>query len=135
MNRTDFIENEKIRVLKLYTSQKHIEGFQSKYKFMEWFINQLNKQDFKCYYCETSIFDIRELMEKEKLKKRKIGHGFRGPILEIDKMNNDLGYRPSNCVLACYYCNNDKSYTLDSEKYKEFFGPTRKLFFDFLIKS
>jgi len=44
---------------------------------------------------------------------------------EVDKKINDLVYSKENCVLACYYCNNDKSYTVNDEVYKPFLGPAR----------
>ncbi len=90
-------------------------------------------QEHKCFYCETSIFDIRRLIDNEMLLTRKVRYGVRGPILEIDRKDNPLGYNLANCVLSCYYCNNDKSYTLNSEEYKAFFGPNRNAYFRYLI--
>jgi 5-methylcytosine-specific restriction endonuclease McrA len=114
---------------------KHKKGFGSKDKFVEWAIGQLQKQNYSCFYCETSIFDIKSLIDKKKLRSRKTGYGVRGPVLEIDKKTNGLGYSATNCVLSCYYCNNDKSYTMDSEDYKVHFGHNRKKYFESLIKS
>ncbi len=128
-----FISHELIRTLKLF-STKHKPHFPTKEIFATWYINQLKEQKFRCYYCETSIFDIRKLIEENKLLTRKTGYGMRGPVLEVDKMTNSLGYSPTNCVLSCYYCNNDKSYTLNSQDYKEFFGKSRKAFFDNLLQ-
>ena len=113
----------------------HKLGFPKKADFQVWYIAQLIRQEYKCYYCETSIFDIKQLIASGKLKSRKIGYGFRGPVLEIDKMVNSEGYKADNCVLACYYCNNDKSYILDSDNYKSFFGSNRKSFFEYLANS
>lgn len=127
-----FISQEMRRVTKLF-GIKHRVGFATKEIFATWYISQLQKQDFKCYYCETSIFDIRKLISQNKLLTRKTGYGVRGPILEIDKMINENGYSPANCVLSCYYCNNDKSYTLNSVDYKKFFGTARKSFFGHLL--
>ena len=59
----------------------------------------------------------------------------RGPVLEIDKKINDKPYSPENCVLACYYCNNDKSYTLDADDYKKFFGMAHNDYFQYLLTS
>jgi hypothetical protein len=69
------------------------------------------------------------LIDSKKLKTRKTKYGCRGPVLEIDKKENDRGYYPDNCVLACYYCNNDKSYITDSDDYKVNFGGNRKRYF------
>jgi hypothetical protein len=73
------------------------------------------------------------LIDEGLLKTRAVkGEGRRGPVLEIDK--NDDVYVPENCVLSCYYCNNDKSYTSSKNDYKENFGANRKKYFDNLIK-
>ncbi len=116
----EFLKNEKVRIGKLY-SKKHRKGFSNKDEFVKWFESTIKSQNFKCYYCDTSIFDIRSLIDQKKLKIRKTGYGRRGPIFEIDRKINSNGYTKENCVLSCYYCNNDKSYILDSEDYKKYF--------------
>lgn len=92
-------------------------------------------QNYKCEYCQTSIFDIKKLIQKERLKTRRTGNGERGPVLEIDRKININGYNRDNCVLACYYCNNDKSYILNSDDYKKYFGKARNDFFNDLLKE
>ena len=128
----DFLKNEKVRIGKLYSTKKHRKGFSNKDEFVKWFENTIKAQDFKCYYCDTSIFDIRSLINQDRLKTRKTGYGTRGPNLEIDRKINSNGYTKENCVLSCYYCNNDKSYILDSEVYKKYFGECRKKYFKYL---
>jgi hypothetical protein len=49
--------------------------------------------------------------------------------------NNDEGYSPNNCVLACYYCNNDKSYITNGDDYKINFGKNRKKYFRMLMNK
>jgi len=73
----EFLKSEKVRIGKLY-SKKHRKGFPSKDEFVKWFESTIKAQDFKCYYCDTSIFDIRLLIDQEKLKTRKIRYGARG---------------------------------------------------------
>jgi hypothetical protein len=133
MTQDEFILSEKIRVAKLY-STKHREGFSTREEFTSWYIAQLEAQHHKCYYCETSIHDIRKLIELGKLKPRATGYGLRGVVFEIDRKVNDK-YTKENCVLSCYYCNNDKSYTLNADVYKKFFGQSRHDFFQYLLKS
>ncbi len=128
----DFLKDEKIRVKKLYAA-KHKQGFKTKENFVKWYINKVKRQNYKCFYCETSIFDINKLIDSQKLKTRKIGHGKRGTVLEIDKKINEKDYIPDNCVLSCYYCNNDKSYIFDSKDYKENFGKNRNKYFSKLL--
>jgi len=132
MDQAAFILAERDRAADLF-STRHKPGFATKADFAQWFIRQMKQQNLSCHYCETSILDIRRLIDQGLLKQRKTGNGWRGPVLEVDKRSNHLGYSPENCVLSCYYCNNDKSYTLDSEAYKQFFGPNRKAFFDYLL--
>lgn len=129
-----YINTEIIRILSRYDRSKHNPGFANKHALSTWYGNQLNKQDCKCHYCETSIFDINRLIDVGLLATRAVrGEGVRGRVLEIDKKINELGYQPENCVLACYYCNNDKSYIFTANDYKEFYGPARHLHFNYLI--
>jgi 5-methylcytosine-specific restriction endonuclease McrA len=44
----------------------------------------------------------------------------RGFWLEIDRVNPKENYSVQNCVLSCYFCNNDKSDVFDGENYKDF---------------
>ena len=114
----------------LYKSER--KAFGSADKLAAWFIEKLKSQKFRCFYCETSIFDINKLIDAGLLKTRAVrGEGRRGPVLEIDK--NDDTYVPENCVLSCYYCNNDKSYTSSKEDYKDYFGKNRHQYFKTLL--
>lgn len=125
-----FYQIESLRVAKNFNRAKH-KGFKDKNDFSDWFISQLKANNCRCYYCETSIHDIRRLIEAGILKERKIGNGFRGKILEVDK--NEEKYLKDHCVVSCYYCNNDKSYISEKEDYKENFGVNRKIYFEKLI--
>jgi len=125
-----YYQKESHRVAKNFNRAKH-KGFKDKDEFSGWFINQLKANNCRCYYCETSIHDIRRLIEAGILKERKTGNGFRGRILEVDK--NEKDYLKDHCVVSCYYCNNDKSYTSEKDDYKENFGANRKIYFSKLI--
>ncbi|WP_281298844.1 hypothetical protein [Flavobacterium limnophilum] len=133
MSNEFYIQEQHRRVEKIYNKKKH-SNFINKKGLADWYTTELRKNDCKCYYCETSIFDIIKLINLYKVKTRAVkGNGVRGPVLEIDK--NDNIYSKETCVLACYYCNNDKSYTLDKEEYKQHFGENRKRFFDKLLQE
>ena len=121
-----YYQTEWIRVAKNFNRAKH-KGFKDKEDFADWYINQLKANNCECHYCKTSIHDIRQLIEAGILKERKIGNGFRGKILEVDK--NDDDYTKDHCVLSCYYCNNDKSYTSEKDEYREYFGTNRNIYF------
>jgi hypothetical protein len=118
---------------RLYNKSKH-SSFGNNAALADWYVGKLKSQNCKCYYCETSIHDISELIKKGILKTRSVrSGGQRGPNLEIDK--NDSKYLPANCVLACYYCNNDKSYITDMLDYKIGFGENRGRYFEALIQK
>ncbi|MCO5241414.1 MAG: hypothetical protein M9904_15295 [Chitinophagaceae bacterium] len=131
MNNKEYIKQEFERVKKnLYKAER--KAFGSADKLAVWFVEQLESQKFACFYCETSIFDINQLIDAGLLKTRAVkGKGRRGPVLEIDK--NDDTYVPENCVLSCYYCNNDKSYISSKEDYKGYFGKNRQQYFRTLL--
>lgn len=133
MNNEEYLKQEYSRArTNLFNSKR--KGFGSKDELANWFITKLKSQKYCCYYCETSIFDINKLIDTNALKTRAVrGGGRRGPVLEIDK--NDTRYIPENCVLSCYYCNNDKSYTTSKEDYKEFFGKNRNNYFKTLLSK
>jgi hypothetical protein len=133
MKKDEYIKQEYARAKKnLYKLER--KTFGSADKLAAWFIDKLKSQNFTCFYCETSIFDIKLLIDAGLLKTRAVrGNGCRGPVLEIDK--NDETYVPENCVLSCYYCNNDKSYTSSMEDYKDFFGKNRHQYFKKLLEK
>jgi len=133
MNQQEYIKQEFARAKKnLYKSER--KTFGSADKLAAWFVEKLKSQKFSCFYCETSIFDINKLIDAGLLKTRAVrGEGRRGPVLEIDK--NDDTYVPENCVLSCYYCNNDKSYTSSKEDYKGYFGKNRRQYFKTLLNK
>lgn len=132
MTKGEFISQEFIRAKSnLYKPSR--KSFGSAKNLADWFIKTMQKQNFQCFYCETSIFDIRKLIEHGELKTRAVkGGGRRGPVLEIDK--NNVTYEPESCVLSCYYCNNDKSSITTKEDYKKFFGKNRNRYFNTLLK-
>lgn len=128
----EFFQSERQRARGLYTKARQ-NGFESRDDLSDWFVSQLKEQKCKCYFCETSIHDINRLIDAKLIAKRKTGKGFRGPVLEIDK--NEDNYTKELCVLACHYCNNDKSNLMSKEQYKAHFGPNRKKYFDGLLEQ
>lgn len=89
MNQQELMSSERERALKLF-SAKHKTGFENKVNFADWFVEQLSVQKSSCYYCETSILEIRHLIELGLLKTRKTGYGLRGTVLEVDRRINHL---------------------------------------------
>ncbi len=86
--------------------------------------NLINEQNFSCFYCNTNIETIQELIYTGLINPRKRGvHGYSGFHFELDHKNaNKIDNDVNNLVASCYFCNNDKSNTFSSEIFKNYFG-------------
>jgi hypothetical protein len=131
----EFLKEQEKRLQSYYNSNRiKLEGFEKKERFIEWYLHELYINENKCHYCKTSILNIRDLINKNIVAGRSVkGGGMRGHNLEIDRMNAGNEYSESNCVLSCYYCNNDKSNTFNYDIYKNIIGPGRKMIWDQLL--
>jgi len=59
----------------------------------------------------------------------------RGNHLELERRDaKNNYYSPENCVLACYFCNNDKSDIFDENEYLEYLKD-RRVFFENQYKT
>lgn len=108
------------RIRSLYHNKKDSEGFgfESFNRFYQWYRIQYQNQEGKCYYCKTDEKVIAMLFEK-KFQNRK--RTTRGKHLEIERRDaTDNLYNEENCVLACYFCNNDKSDIFNENEYLEY---------------
>jgi len=95
-------------------------GFRDLIDFMDWY----KKKDKICFYCGLSEEESQEVVHNGILvskrfplagaSKRGVNRGY---WLEIDKMDPNGIYSRENCVLACYFCNNDKSDVFNAEQY------------------
>ena len=124
----EFIIEQERRVIKYYSTNKSkLSGFQGRQDFIDWYPHEIHFNENKCHYCKTSILDIRMLLNAGLIAGRLVkGGGLRGPNFEIDRMNPNGIYEWRNCVLSCYYCNNDKSNTFDYETYIDIIGPAKR---------
>jgi hypothetical protein len=121
----DYLNCEKERIGKLHW---HIDG-------NAW-STLLHKQDFKCFYCETHLGIIQQLVLNRRINPRKRGKfGFSGLHFELDhKDANNNNNSKNNLVASCYYCNNDKSNTISSELFKKYFGKQKGIAFKVLFE-
>ncbi|HZY36683.1 MAG TPA: hypothetical protein VFE53_08555 [Mucilaginibacter sp.] len=108
----EYLNFEKIRVSKLFEITP-----------LDW-IHLIKNQSMKCYYCETDLKRIQQLILYRIIKPRKRGpDGYSGLHFELDHKNCD---KDDNCfeniVASCYYCNNDKSNTFSCDTFKQYFG-------------
>jgi hypothetical protein len=128
INPEQFNLEQSSRVVSYYNSNKQkLSGFVTKQRFIDWYLHELYFHENKCHYCETSILEIRMLLNANLVSGRRVrGAGMRGANLEVDRKDPFGEYNEVNCVLSCYYCNNDKSNTFDYEVYKHIIGPAKK---------
>ena len=113
--------------------------FQSEQELAEWWTKQFISQDGKCCYCKTPIADIQKLIKAKLLRVRYVGRngtGERGPQFEVERMDTvENFYSPLNCKLACYYCNNDKSYIFPSDDFEKYMGKAKGEYFKYLMSK
>jgi len=107
-------------------SQKASKGKNGFYSFDE-FKTWYDSQKKTCNYCGISEEECQEIIMSGLLKSKRFpkdgipGPGTsRGVWLEVDRKDSNLQYTTDNCVLCCYFCNNDKSDIFNEEQYREF---------------
>lgn len=115
-----------IEKLKSNFSQRKQMGLNSFDNFED-FLNWYNEQKKECYYCGLKEQEMQEIVMKGLLKSNRfpqngiIGRGqSRGVWLEVDRLKPKEKYSRENCVLCCYFCNNDKSDVFEGYEYKKF---------------
>jgi hypothetical protein len=129
---TDAVKEIK-RIRALWSNKKAYGMFSAFYK---WYSKGV------CDYCGISQSVVKKIVEEGWLKSRRfprpgvkaVRGENRGLSIEIDKMNPAVGYLKTNCLLACYFCNNDKSDVFDDKQYRLFAG-NRKGFLENLYKE
>lgn len=104
-------------------AQMNLMGFVTYESFESWY----NKQPKRCHYCHIEEVEIQEIVMRGLLTSArfpKIGLKARGrnrgKWLEVDRKNPNGNYTATNCVLACYFCNNDKSDIFNEAQYHKF---------------
>jgi hypothetical protein len=126
---------QETRINSYYSSNRaKFAGFGGRDRFIDWYMHELYIQENKCHYCNTSILEIRRLINAGTINGRSVrGGGLRGPNFEVDRRDPFGVYEEANCVLSCYYCNNDKSNTFNYETYLNIIGPAKKQAWDLLL--
>jgi len=103
--------------------QKALNSFKDYEDFEDWY----NSRAKKCYYCGLKEEESQEIIYKGLLTSSRfpLGGKFargrsRGMWLEVDRLEPKQDYSRKNCVLSCYFCNNDKSDVFHGEEYLNF---------------
>ena len=118
-----------------YSLKQRGEREFTKQEFIEWY---KNNEVNGCYYCGLEIVVQRELIQNNKIESNRFfshkyfnqygleKNGTRGFNFEVDRKKPKGPYSEDNCVLCCYFCNNDKSDVFSDEQYKIFIGANGK---------
>lgn len=119
-------ELKPIDKLKANFSQRksaELNSFDDFEDFLDWY----NQQEKSCFYCGIEESAVQEIVMTGILKSSRfpkngiIGRGqSRGVWLEVDRVEPKENYSRKNCVLSCYFCNNDKSDVFHGNDYKSF---------------
>lgn len=119
-------ESKPIDKLKANFSKRKSAGINSFNNFED-FLDWYNNQEKTCFYCGITEATVQEIVMTGILKSSrfpqngKIGRGqSRGVWLEVDRLKPKENYSRKNCVLSCYFCNNDKSDVFHGNDYKDF---------------
>jgi hypothetical protein len=106
------------------------------------FLNWYNDQELSCNYCgltevESQEISIRSILTSNRFPQNGIiGQGkSRAVWLEVDRINSNGSYSRENCVLCCYFCNNDKSDVFSGEMYSQFFQNRAAFLRELLINN
>ena len=98
-------------------------GFTDLADFLDWY----NSQEKNCHYCGLTEMESQEIVMTGLLTSNRfpqngiIGRGqSRGVWLEVDRFSPKEKYSRTNCVLCCYFCNNDKSDVFEGVDYLKF---------------
>lgn len=114
---------DKLRADFLRRQQKGLCNFVDFEQFKNWY----NSQEKMCHYCGLREEESQKIVMTGILKANRfpqngvLGRGqSRGMWLELDRVLPKEHYSLENCVLSCYFCNNDKSDVFHGQDYKEF---------------
>lgn len=133
-----YLQEETERIRRYYNTNRNgkLVHFDNYEQFSDWYFNQLHNQQLRCHYCNISILSIRQLLNANLIQGRLVrGESYRGPNFELDRMNPNEPYSVVNCVLSCYYCNNDKSNTFTYDVYHRLIGPAKGVAMSSLLRE
>lgn len=103
----------------LWNNKKKLlsDDFKPFERFYTWYVKQYEIQDHKCYYCGVKEKVVRDTMKNHFKHRKRLN---RGKYFELERKGPTELYSPENCVLACYFCNNDKSDIFTEDQYRQY---------------
>jgi hypothetical protein len=124
MDKSLIDKNERKRLTKLwYSIGQRGKAVRKFYKedFIIWYSENASKG---CHYCGLSQEDSRALAIKLPSARFPISDKSqrgrcRALHLEVDRKKSKGEYSKDNCVLCCYFCNNDKSDVFTHDQYMQ----------------
>jgi hypothetical protein len=116
-----------IQQLKNIFSRRVREGVNGFYNFDD-FYNWFQEKNLVCHYCGLTEIESQEISITGILTSNRfpqngiVGQGTsRAVWLEVDRLTPNGLYSRDNCVMCCYFCNNDKSDVFSGNQYTNFF--------------
>jgi hypothetical protein len=114
------VKNKKTRKVKKSNYSKTAKGIFLKLSERENLVNisledfelWINDQEEKCYYCDCDLAQSRMILQH-------FGHKRKSLRLQIDRMDNALGYQIGNLCLACHTCNVHKKDFFSGVEFRE----------------
>ena len=126
MNKNFEFKQKPIEKLKADYSRRKLKELNSFIDFEE-FEKWYKSQNKVCHYCGLKEEECQKIVMNGLLTSKRfpqygiLGRGqSRGVWLEVDRIDPKENYSIDNCVLSCYFCNNDKSDVFNGDDYKDF---------------
>lgn len=106
-------------------NRRKVTTFSSFEDFCKWY----QEEKKCCAYCGLTEEESQQIVKRSILTSKRFPQNgevlrgkARGMWLEIDRKDPNGIYSEENCVLCCYFCNNDKSDVFDENQYRMFAG-------------
>jgi len=89
------IVSRKINNCKYSDHETNHNYFDDDYVTIEWVINELAKNETKCFQCKKQL----KLTNFEPYDKDQFS---------VDRIFNNMAHEPDNCLISCWGCNNER---------------------------
>ncbi|HYE68261.1 MAG TPA: hypothetical protein VEA58_06580 [Anaerovoracaceae bacterium] len=106
-----------------FRDKERLNGFEDRQQFYTWF----QQQQKVCCFCGLTEEESQKIALLGLIKSKRFPQGgvtdrgkARGVWLEITRDDPSKNFTVENSILACYWCNNDKSDLFTAKEYKKF---------------